>query len=99
MKKQRVGEEQIIGVLKEAKAEAKTQDLCRKHGISEATFYNWKAKYGELTVSQARRLKALEQENAKLKRLLAEAELDKAALKDLLHRKIVSPQARRRSTR
>jgi putative transposase len=87
MKKQRFGEEQIIGVLKEAEAGAKTQDLCRKHGISEATFYNWKAKYGELTVSEARRLKALEQENAKLKRLLAEAELDKAALKDLLNRK------------
>jgi putative transposase len=87
MKKQRFGEEQIIGVLKEAEAGAKTQDLCRKHGISEATFYNWKAKYGGLTVSEARRLKALEQENAKLKRLLAEAELDKAALKDLLNRK------------
>ena len=87
MKKQRFGEEQIIGVLKEADAGAKTQDLCRKHGISEATFYNWKAKYGGLTVSEARRLKALEQENAKLKRLLAEAELDKAALKDLLNRK------------
>ena len=87
MKKQRFGEEQIIWVLKEAKAGAKTQDLCRKHGISEATFYNWKAKYGGLTVSEARRLKALEQENAKLKRLLAEAELDKAALKDLLNRK------------
>jgi putative transposase len=87
MKKQRFGEEQIIGMLKEAEAGAKTQDLCRKHGISEATFYNWKAKYGGLTVSEARRLKALEQENAKLKRLLAEAELDKAALKDLLNRK------------
>lgn len=87
MKKQRFGEEQIIGVLKEAEAGAKTQDLCRKHGISEATFYNWKAKYGGLTVSEARRLKVLEQENAKLKRLLAEAELDKAALKDLLNRK------------
>ena len=87
MKKQRFGEEQIIGVLKEAEAGAKTQDLCRKHGISEATFYNWKAKYGGLTVSEARRLKALEQENAKLKRLLAEVELDKAALKDLLNRK------------
>ena len=87
IKKQRFTEGQIIGVLKEAEAGAKTQDLCRKHGISEATFYNWKAKYGGLTVSEARRLKALEQENAKLKRLLAEAELDKAALKDLLNRK------------
>jgi putative transposase len=87
MKKQRFSEEQIIRVLKEAEAGAKTQDLCRKRGISEATFYHWKAKYGGLTVSEARRLKALEQENAKLKRLLAEAELDKAALKDLLNRK------------
>lgn len=87
MKKKRFTDEQIIAVLKEAEAGAKTVDLCRKHGISDATFYNWKAKYAGLTVSEARRLKELEQENAKLKRLLAEAELDKAALKDLLHRK------------
>jgi putative transposase len=73
--------------LKEAEAGAKTKDLCRKHGISEATFYNWKSKYGGLTVSEARRLKDLESENAKLKKLLAEAELDKAALKELLSRK------------
>ena len=86
MKAKRFSEEQIIAVLKEAEAGAKTKDLCRRHGISEATFYNWKAKYG-MTVSEARRLKELEQENAKLKRLLAEAELDKAALKDLLGRK------------
>ena len=63
------------------------KDLCRRHGISEATFYNWKAKYAGMTVSEARRLKELEAENSKLKRLLAEAELDKAALKDLLGRK------------
>jgi putative transposase len=87
MKRKRFSEEQIIAVLKEAEAGAKTKELCRKHGISDATFYNWKAKYGGMTVSEARRLKDLEQENAKLKRLLAEAELDKAALKDLLHRK------------
>ena len=87
MKRIRFSEEQIIAVLKEAEAGAKTKELCRKHGISDATFYNWKAKYGGMTVSEARRLKDLEQENAKLKRLLAEAELDKAALKDLLHRK------------
>lgn len=67
-------------MLKEAEAGAKTKDLCRKHGISDATFYNWKAKYGGMTVSEARRLKELEAENAKLKRLLADAELDKAAL-------------------
>jgi putative transposase len=87
MKGRRFSEEQIIGVLKEADAGAKTKDLCRKHGISEATFYNWKAKYGGMTVSEARRLRELEAENARLKKLLAEAELDKAALKDLLNRK------------
>jgi len=88
MKAKRFTEEQIIGVLKEADAGAKTKEVCRRHAISEATFYNWNAKYAGMTVSEARRLKELEQENAKLKRLLAEAELDKAALKDLLHRKI-----------
>jgi putative transposase len=87
MRTKRFTEEQIIGVLKEAEAGAKTKELCRKHGISEATFYNWKAKYSGMTVSEARRLKELEGENAKLKKLLAESELDKAALKDLLNRK------------
>jgi len=87
MKGRRFTEEQIIGVLKEADAGAKTKDLCRKHGISEATFYNWNTKYGGMTVSEARRLRELEAENARLKKLLAEAELDKAALKDLLNRK------------
>ena len=87
MKGRRFTEEQIIGVLKEGDAGAKTKDLCRKHGISEATFYNWKTKYAGMTVSEARRLRELEAENSKLKRLLAEAELDKAALKDLLGRK------------
>ena len=85
MKAKRFGEEQIIGILKQAEAGAKTKDLCREHGISEATFYNWKAKYGGMT--EARRLKELEAENGRLKRLLADAELDKAALKDLLGRK------------
>jgi putative transposase len=87
MRAKRYTEEQIIAVLKEAEAGAKTKDLCRRHGISEATFYNWKAKYHGMSVSEVRRLKELEQENSKLKRLLAEAELDKAALKDLLSRK------------
>jgi len=87
MKGKRFSEEQIIAVLKESEAGAKTKDLCRRHGISEATLYNWKAKYAGMTVSEARRLRELEAENSKLKRLLAEAELDKAALKDLLGRK------------
>jgi putative transposase len=87
MKSKRFTEEQIIGVLKEGEAGARTKDLCRKYGISEQTFYNWKAKYGGMTVSEVRRLRELEAENAKLKKLLAEAELDKSALKDLLSRK------------
>ena len=87
MKAKRYTEEQIIGVLREAEAGAKTKELCRKYGVSEQTFYNWKAKYGGMTVSDARRLRELEAENSKLKKLLAESELDKAALKDLLGRK------------
>jgi putative transposase len=74
-------------VLKEHELGAKTADLCRKHRISEATFYNWKSRFGGLDVSEARRLRALESENAKLKKLLAEAHLDNAALKDLLTKK------------
>jgi putative transposase len=87
MKRKRFTEEQIIGVLKEAEAGSKPADLARRHGVSEATIYNWKSKYGGLEVSEARRLKALEDENAKLKRLLADAMLDQAALKDLLSKK------------
>jgi putative transposase len=87
MKRKRFTEEQIIGVLKEHELGAKTADLCRKHGISEATFYNWKSKFGGMEVSEAKRLKQLESENGKLKRLLADAMLDNAALKDLLSKK------------
>jgi putative transposase len=83
MKGSRFKEEQIIAILREQEAGAKTADVCRKHGISSATFFNWKAKYGGLEVSDARRLKALEDENRKLKKLLAEAMLDNAMLKDL----------------
>ena len=85
--KKRFTEEQIIGILKEAEAGIKVADVCRKHGISEATYYNWKSKFGGMSVSEAQRLKALELENSKLKRLLADAHLDIAALKDVVGRK------------
>ena len=85
--KKRFTDEQMIGVLKEAEAGMKVADLCRKYGISDATYYNWKAKFGGMTVSEAQRLKTLEAENNKLKRLLAEAMLDNAALKDVVGRK------------
>lgn len=85
--KKRFTEEQIITVLKEAETGAKVSELSRKYGIAEATFYNWKAKFGGMTVSEAQRLKELESENAKLKRLLADAMLDNAALKDVIGRK------------
>jgi putative transposase len=99
MKRSKFTEEQIIGILREQEAGAKTAELCRRHGISSATFYAWKAKFGGMEgeplsaigprtmASDAKRLKAFEEENARLKRLLAESMLDQAALKDLLSRK------------
>ena len=87
MQRGRFTEEQIIGVLCEHKAGVKTAELCRKHGISNATFYNWKAKCGGMTVSEAARLRTLEDENRRLKKLLAESMLDVAALKDMLGKK------------
>jgi putative transposase len=84
MKRRRFSEEQIVTILKEHELGAKAADLARKHGISEAALYNWKAKYGGLTVSEAKRLKSLEDENTKLKKLLADSMLDNAALKELL---------------
>ena len=87
MKRSRFTEEQIIGILRQQEAGLAVTELCRKHGVSSPTFYKWKAKYGGLDVSEARRLKALEDENAKLKRMLADAMLDNVALKDLLGKK------------
>jgi len=84
MKRSRFTQEQIIGVLKEHQAGATAADLCRKHGISDATFYTWRSKYGGMEVSDARKLKGLEEENARLKKLLAESMLDVSALKEML---------------
>jgi putative transposase len=85
--KRRFTEEQIIGILREQEAGGAVKEITRRHGISEQSFYRWKAKYGGMEVSEARRLRELEAENGKLKRLLAEAHLDNAALKDVLGRK------------
>jgi len=88
MKRKRFTEEQIIGILKEAEAGAKSIDLCRRHAISEQTFYRWKAKYTGLEVSEARRLRTLEHENTRLKRLVADLTLDNQALKELVGKKV-----------
>ena len=86
MKRSRFTEEQIIGILKEHQAGLSAADLCRKHGISDATFYKWRSKYGGMEVSDARRLKAVEEENRKLKKLLAEQMLDNSTLKEMLEK-------------
>ena len=87
MKRTRFTEEQIIGILQEHEAGAKCLDLCRKHGMSEGTFYAWKSKFGGMTVSEAKRLKGLEDENSRLKRLLADTMLDMSAMRELLAKK------------
>lgn len=87
MKRSRFSEEQIIGILKEHEAGVPVAELCRKHGVSDASIYKWKARFGGMEVSEAKRLRALEDEKAKLKRMLADAMLDNVALKDLLGKK------------
>lgn len=99
MKRSRFTEEQIVGILKEVEAGATGKDVCRRHGISEQTLYNWKAKFGGMQVSDAKRLRQLEAENAKLKRVVADLTLDKEALKELLAKKLVKPAGRRRACR
>lgn len=87
MRKSRFSEEQIIAILREQEGGQATKDVCRRHGISEATFYKWKSKFGGMDVSDAKRLKALEDENARLKKLVADLSLDNAMLKDVNSRK------------
>ncbi|MBN9597823.1 MAG: IS3 family transposase [Afipia sp.] len=97
MRKSRFTEEQIIKALKEHAAGATASDLCRKHGISDATFYKWRSRYGGMEISEARKLKALEEENRKLKKLLAESMLDVSTLKEMLGKKLLTPSLRRRA--
>jgi len=94
MKRKRFTDEQIIGVLKESQAGAKTDDICRRHGISSATFYTWRKKFGGMEASDAKWLRELEIENAKLKRIVADQMLDMSAMKDLLQKTLVSPWPR-----
>ncbi|SLN73945.1 Transposase [Oceanibacterium hippocampi] len=95
MKRSRFTEKQIIGILKEHQVGLSATDLCRKHGISDATFYNWRSKYGGMDVSDAKKLKALEAENAKLKKLLAESVMDVSTLKEILGKKLLPPGSTR----
>ena len=88
MKQKRYSEEQIIHILKEAEAGMPVADVCRKHGVSDASFYTWRRKYGGMNVSEVKRLKHLEEENRQLKRLLAETMLEKAALEDVVQNKL-----------
>jgi putative transposase len=88
MKKSQFTETQIVGILNEADAGLKVRDVCRKHGISEATYYNWKAKYGGMSASELKRTKELEAENAKLKRMYADLALENRAMKDLIEKKL-----------
>ena len=92
MKRSRFNEEQIIGVLKEAEAGSKVSELCRRHGISDATFYTWRSKYGGLEVSEMRRLRQLEEENRRLKSIVADQALDLRALKDVLAKNGYGPR-------
>ena len=88
MKKSRFSETQIVGILKEADAGMKVADVCRKHGISQPTYYNWKSKYGGLSASELKRIKELEAEHAKLKRMYADLAMENEALKELIEKKL-----------